>query len=210
MAVALDAGSAHVHVPDSATCDHYRSFRAADDRALNEEPRHGPVGGSRVTAGVDRGVASLCRVLRSRGFWNASMRMADSPAIAKVFLSFSMVHKPLVELFRHQATDSRCGLVFQDYSIKEPVEGAWKIHAERLIRRSNVTLCLVGESTWRSEPVNWEVRKSAELGNRIMAVYLESNIVRTPKALQEVGAIPMPWDFEKIMERLYDERRAVS
>ena len=138
------------------------------------------------------------------------MRMADSPAIAKVFLSFSMVHKPLVELFRHQATDSRCGLVFQDYSIKEPVEGAWKIHAERLIRRSNVTLCLVGESTWRSEPVNWEVRKSAELGNRIMAVYLESNIVRTPKALQEVGAIPMPWDFEKIMERLYDERRAVS
>lgn len=138
------------------------------------------------------------------------MRMADPPVLAKVFLSFSIMHKPLVELFRHQATDSRHGLVFQDYSIKEPVEGAWKIHAERLIRRSNVTLCLIGEGTWRSEPVNWEVRKSAELGNRILGVYLGSNAVRTPKALQEVGAIAMPWDFERIMDRLCDESRTVS
>ena len=136
--------------------------------------------------------------------------MADSPAIVKVFLSFSMAHKPLVELFRHQAAESRCNLAFRDYSIKEPVEGAWKTHAERLIRRSNVTLCLVGEGTWRSDPVNWEIRKSAELGNRILAVYLESNTVRTPKALREVGEVPMPWDFEKIMDRLHDERRAVS
>lgn len=139
-----------------------------------------------------------------------SMKMTDSSEIPRVFLSFSMVHKPLVELFKHQVTDSRCGLIFRDYSIKKPAEGAWKIHAERLIRRSSVTICLVGEGTWRSAPVNWEIRKSAEFGKRILAVYLESNTVRTPTALREVGATPMPWDVEKIMDRLYDERRAVS
>ena len=126
------------------------------------------------------------------------MKMTDSSAIPRVFLSFSMEHKPLVELFRHQATGNRCGLVFRDYSIKEPVEGAWKIHAERLIRESSVTICLVGEGTWRSEPVNWEIRKSAELGKKILAVYLESNAVRTPTALRELGATPMPWDIETI------------
>ena len=136
--------------------------------------------------------------------------MIDSSAIPRVFLSFSTVHKPLVDLFRYQARDSRRGLVFRDYSIKEPVEGAWKTYAERQIRKSSVTLCLVGENTWRSEPVNWEIRKSAELGKRILAVYLDSNTTRTPMALREVGTTPMPWDVEMIVESLYDERRAVS
>lgn len=120
-----------------------------------------------------------------------------------------MEHKPLVELFRDQAVGSRSGLVFRDYSIKEPVEGAWKAQAERLIRKSSVTICLVGKDTWRSEPVNWEIRKSAELGKRIMAVYLQSHAVRTPPALLEAGIAPMPWDVEAIVDRLYDDQRTV-
>lgn len=135
--------------------------------------------------------------------------MTDSSVVPRVFLSFSMMHKPLVELFRQQVTNSRRGLVFRDYSIKEPVEGAWKAQVERLIRRSNVTICLVGKGTWRSEPVNWEIRKSAALGKRVIAVCLESNVIRTPAALREVGATLLPWDVDKIVDDLYDERRAV-
>ena len=133
------------------------------------------------------------------------MKTTESSMSPRVFLSFSMQHKPLVELFREQARDRFRGLVFRDHSIKEPVEGAWKTHAERLIRESSVTICLVGEDTWRSEPVNWEVRKSAELAKRILAVYLQSNTVRTPAALLEVGVTPMPWDIVTIRDSLYDE-----
>lgn len=132
------------------------------------------------------------------------MEMTYSSAPPGVFLSFAMEHKPLVDLFRDQAQNGHSGLVFRDYSIKEPVEGAWKIHAERLIRASNVTICLVGENTWRSEPVNWEVRRSAELGRRVLAVYLQSDTVRAPAALMEIGVRPMPWDIQKIMAQLYD------
>ena len=132
-----------------------------------------------------------------------------SSLVPKVFLSFSMEHKPLVDLFRDQASDSNSGLVFSDYSINEPVEGAWKVYAESLIRESSITICLVGESTWRSEPVNWEVRKSVELGKRVLAVYLQSNTVRTPPALVEVGVAPMPWDITSIADSLYDEQRRV-
>ena len=134
------------------------------------------------------------------------MTMTDSsPPLPSVFLSFSMAHKPHVDLFRHQAANGRGGLVFVDYSIKEPIAGAWKVHAERLIRRSSVTICLVGEGTWRSEPVNWEIRKSADLGKRILAVYLESHTVPTPTALRQIGVTPMPWDIEKIIKSLYHE-----
>ena len=121
-----------------------------------------------------------------------------------------MEHKPLVDLFRDQAQNGHLGLVFHDYSLKEPVEGAWKIHAERLIRASSVTICLIGESTWRSEPVNWEVRRSAELGRRVLAVYLQSNAARSPAALMEIGVTPMLWDIKMIVAHLYDEQRQVS
>lgn len=139
-----------------------------------------------------------------------SMEMTYSSVTPRVFLSFAIEHKPLVEMFRGQARNDSSGLVFHDYSIKEPVEGTWKNHAERLIRASSVTICLVGESTWRSEPVNWEVRKSAELGKRVLAVYLQSDAVRSPAALLEVGVTPMPWDIKMIVDHLYDERRQVS
>ena len=117
-----------------------------------------------------------------------------------------MKHRPLVERFRHEVTNSRRGVVLRDYSIKDPVKGAWKVHAERLIRESSATICLVGEGTWRSEPVSWEIRKSAELGKKILAVYLGSNTVRTPAALLEVGAHPVSWDVEAIIDNLQHER----
>ena len=133
--------------------------------------------------------------------------MTDSPAIPSVFLSFSIEHKPLVDLFRDQARDSRSAVIFRDHSIKEPVRGTWKRYAERLIRESSVTICLVGESTWRSEPVNWEIRKSAELGKRVLAVYLQSSVTRIPSALVEIGVSPMPWDVETVLASLYDGRQ---
>lgn len=123
-----------------------------------------------------------------------------------VFLSFSMKHKALVDLFRGQARNSRSDLMFRDYSIKEPVEGAWKIQAERLIRDSNVTICLVGTTTWQSEPVNWEIRKSVGLGKRVMAVYLQPDTVRIPDALSEIGVAPMPWDINTIIGALNEQK----
>ena len=138
------------------------------------------------------------------------MEMKYSSEPPRVFLSFSMEHKPLVDRFRDQATNRHSGLVFRDYSIKEPVEGAWKIHAERLIRASSATICLIGESTWCSEPVNWEVRRSAELGRPVLAVYLQSNTAPSPAALAEIGVTPMPWNIKKIEARLYDGTGQVS
>ena len=127
-----------------------------------------------------------------------------------VFLSFAMKHKALVDVFRDQARASPSELAFRDYSIKEPVEGAWKTHAERLIRASTATICLVGDTTWQSEPVNWEVRRSAALGKRVVAVYLQSKVARIPAALSEMGVTPIPWNIDTIMDALNDEKRQVG
>lgn len=122
-----------------------------------------------------------------------------------VFLSFAIEDKRLVELFRGQVRNRHSALTFRDYSIKQPVEGAWKRHAERLIRASTATLCLVGASTWRSEPVDWEIRKSAQLNKRILAVFLCATTVRVPPALHDLGVTPMPWSVSTIERSLHGE-----
>ncbi len=119
-----------------------------------------------------------------------------------VFLSFSTEDKGLVDLFRDQARDRQSDLVFRDYSIKETFEHAWKTNAERLIRACSVTICLIGGTTHRSKAVDWEIRKSAELGKHVMAVSLEPTVPMVPPALAELNVAPLPWDVERIVGEL--------
>lgn len=120
-----------------------------------------------------------------------------------VFLSFAMEDRDLVNLFRGQAKSSRSDLVFRDYSVKEPFERAWKTNAGRLIGMCSATICLVGPSTWQSDAVDWEIRKSAELGKRLLAVNLmKSGIKRRPAALKELGVPTVQWKIDAIMRAL--------
>jgi hypothetical protein len=105
-----------------------------------------------------------------------------------------MEDKPLVELFRGQAKADNSNVEFRDYSVKEPFERAWKGKVEELIRQCSMTICLVGRDTWHSEAVNWEIRKSAELGKRVVAVYLDGSHVQLPPALSEVGIQVHQWE----------------
>ena len=119
-----------------------------------------------------------------------------------VFLSFAMEDQQLANAFRAQAKNSRSDLEFRDYSVKEPFERAWKTNVERLIRRCSATACLVGRDTWRSDAVNWEIRKSARLGKQVIAVRLGPDIRRFPAALRELGITPVPWEIDAIMNEL--------
>lgn len=111
----------------------------------------------------------------------------------RVFLSFASEHKPLVDRFREEAAASPSGPCFRGSCLDEPVVN-WQRHAERLIRRSAATICLVGDSTWRSEPVNWEIRRAASFGKPVLAISLHSSEVRLPAALLDLGIHPVAFN----------------
>jgi len=119
-----------------------------------------------------------------------------------VFLSFAMDDQQSANAFRAQARNGQSDLEFRDYSVKEPFERAWKTNVERLIRRCSATICLVGESTWSSDAVDWEIRKSEELGKKLVAVRLGPDVRRHPRALRDLGIAVVPWDIEAIMREL--------
>ena len=119
-----------------------------------------------------------------------------------VFLSFAMEDKVLVDLFRGQARNSLLPIEFRDHSIKEPFDRAWKTQFEEKIRKCSVTICLIGNRTYLSEAVNWEIRKSVELGKGLMAVYLTDLQPRLPEALRQYSVNPVRWNPDKIMEEM--------
>lgn len=119
-----------------------------------------------------------------------------------VFLSFTMEDRDLVNRFRVQVENGQCALVFRDYPIKETFEYAWKTNAERLIRSCSVTVCLIGKSTHQSKAVDWEIRKSAELGKSILAVVIDAPTPPVPPSLAELNISPLPWDIDRIVGEL--------
>ena len=121
--------------------------------------------------------------------------------ICHVFLSFSLGDEGLVNVFRGQAAN-RQSVLFHDYSIKEAFEPTWKMKAERLIRACSVTLCLIGKTTYRSKAVDWEIRKSTELGKTVRAVRIVPTVPGIPPALAELSVQPLPWDMERIIGEL--------
>jgi len=120
---------------------------------------------------------------RSRELGPPSASPHQSPVKPlRVFLSYASEHKALVDRFREEAAANPSCPWFRGSFLEEPVVD-WQRHAERLIRRSAATICLVGDSTWRSEPVNWEIRRAASFGKPVLAISLHSSEVRLPAAL---------------------------
>ena len=126
------------------------------------------------------------------------------PLPPRVFLSFVSEHKPLVDQLRRQLAARAGGSGLRTCALDEPVS-EWKRHAERLIRRSAATVCLVGDSTWQSGPVDWELRRSAQLGRPVVAFSLGPGHVRPPPALLDLGVNPAPFHPDTVALRLHDD-----
>ena len=119
-----------------------------------------------------------------------------------VFLSFRREHKALVDLFFGEMTNSQSTLSLYEYFTEMPSGSIWKRDVEGIIRSCTATICMVGDTTHRSEAVNWEIRKSAALGKLVLAFYLQSTSASIPTALFEIGVIPMPRNARAIVEEL--------
>jgi hypothetical protein len=118
---------------------------------------------------------------------------------SRVFLSFVQEDLDLVNLFRRQART-----MFLDCSVAQPYNTTDLPYIRRKIREriaiTSVTLCLVGRTTYASEWVDWEIRTSQEQASRIYGIRLNNHVCDpVPRALIEVGALVVDWDFERII-----------
>ncbi len=122
------------------------------------------------------------------------------------FLSFVEEDLNLVNLFRGQAKSQNSDLEFADYSIKEPFNSSNADYIARgittQIRLASLTVCLYGPTTYTSKWVDWELRKSIDLGKPIMGVclYGDGRVQYYPAALE--GKPRVGWNIQNIVRTM--------
>lgn len=80
---------------------------------------------------------------------------------------------------------------FYDSSVDISVNSINADYIKRVIRgriyEATHFLCIVGEETWESGWVDWEIKKAVEFEKRIIAVKINSNNI-SPTAILGIGA----------------------
>lgn len=124
----------------------------------------------------------------------------------RAFLSFVEEDLNLVNLFRGQAKNGNNDLEFADYSIKEPFDSTNADYIARGItaqlKLASITICLYGPTTYTSKWVDWELRKSLELGKPIMGVclYGDGRVRYYPAPLENKPRVM--WDVDEIVRTM--------
>ena len=124
----------------------------------------------------------------------------------RAFLSFVEEDLPLVNLFRGQAKSEKSDLEFADYSIKESFDSTNAQYIQRGItdqlKLVTLTVCLYGPTTYTSRWVDWELKKTLELGKPLVGVWLydDGRIKYYPAPLKDWPRVP--WDTRKIVQTM--------
>ncbi len=124
----------------------------------------------------------------------------------RAFLSFVEEDVNLVNLFRGQAKNEGSDLEFADYSIKEPFDSTNAAYIARGITEQlklvHLTICLYGPTTYTSNWVDWELRKTLELKKAVMGVclYGDGRVKYYPIALDEYPRLT--WNIPEIVRTM--------
>ena len=125
--------------------------------------------------------------------------------VRNVFISFHIEDEPQVNLLRYQAKDNQFGIIFRDYSVKEPFDEKWKTNCREKIAQTSALICMIGEKTAQREAVLWEIEEAYRQGKKVIGVriYRDKNHP-IPKPLLEHNAPIVEWDLAKISRLLED------
>jgi hypothetical protein len=141
---------------------------------------------------------------RPRGLERSGCGRSEERVARHVFLSFVEEDLELVRLFRGQAKNEKSDLEFSDYSVQEPFDSTNAEYIRRRIRelltRVSVTVVLIGETTYTSSWVDWEIRTTASLGRGLVGMRLHSLYKdAVPQALKDNRGEVVDWDIPEIV-----------
>jgi len=107
------------------------------------------------------------------------------------------------ELLVAQAKSDRFDLEFVNFAVNEPFDDRWKAQCKERIKQTSVTICFIGENTHQREAVNWELKTSYELGNKVFGIriYRDRNHI-IPAPIREHNSKIIAWNIQDIVAEL--------
>jgi len=119
-------------------------------------------------------------------------------AIRNVFISFANEDMDEVNLLRGSAKNEKSPIEFKDCSVKEAIDSKNADYIKRCIREKidqcSTTVVYLSPHAATSKWVDWEIRKSLEMGKRVIAVHKGDTAPRVvPAAVKEHGIKVVKW-----------------
>jgi hypothetical protein len=159
------------------------------------------------TYGIDlhaRGDAKLKNILKKRGFGNQTQlidayyrRLTDHARKRRVFLSFDYDDRAQVQGFRLMVNNPNVQLSLHDWGLQNAVNSSNIGYVHQVIKekieRSEVLLVLIGNSTFTSKEVAWEIQTAIDAGKGICGIRLKGARGRAPAGLAENDAPVASW-----------------
>jgi hypothetical protein len=99
------------------------------------------------------------------------------------------------------AKDERNDIDFVDYSVQNPFDSSWKTNAKARIARTKGTIVLVGETTYQSQAVVWEIAETIRQEHYMFGIQINREKTHTiPAGLPSKNVIR--WDFDQMLKWL--------
>lgn len=119
----------------------------------------------------------------------------------RAFISFEMEDRWARDFLAQHAKDERNDIQLVDYSVKTPFDSSWKTNCRDRIAQTKGTIVLVGQTTWTSEAVAWEIAETVRQGHYLFGIQINHDSThRLPSGLPSSSVIR--WDFEQIAKWL--------
>jgi hypothetical protein len=95
-------------------------------------------------------------------------------AALRAFISFEMEDRWARDFLIEQTRNRRNDIEFVDYSVHEPLDEMWKMNCRQRIARTKGTIVLIGETSWKSEAVLWEIAETERQDHYMFAIQINS------------------------------------
>jgi len=144
------------------------------------------------------GGGSSSNRLRDRDEGKVRKEIEKAKGRRNLFISFAHEDIDTVNMFRGQAKSDRSDVDFVDRSVKEPFDSVRddyiKQQISRRIKQASMTAVYLSDATAGSKWVDWEIRRSLDLGREVVAFHPKKSRPKDlPPAIKEFGIKVIPW-----------------
>lgn len=119
----------------------------------------------------------------------------------RAFIAFEKEDQWARDFLVEHAHQQNNQIEFVDYSVHEPFDEKWRTNCRERIARTKGTIVLVGETTYRSPAVLWEIAETNRQQHYIFGIQIHRDKTHPiPEGLPSGNVIR--WDFDQIAEWL--------
>lgn len=126
----------------------------------------------------------------------------------RVFLSYTTDDAGSAHLLKERRPETTRGITLVDFPVLADVGQEWKSLAEKLLRSCDGTICIIGSRTANSQPIAWELMRTAALDRPLVGIRANHSHGPVPEAAAELNIPIFTWKQRlQGLDRLIAEMR---